>query len=64
MNTEDILKSLAVCGGKMKNCVGCAMDKKAFPDCYDRLKLLAANEIAVLRSENEYLRGKKHEPSL
>lgn len=56
MRTEDILKSLAVCGGKTKNCVGCEIEKETFPDCYDRLKLLAANEIAVLRSENEYLR--------
>lgn len=56
MKTEDILKSLSVCGKRVKGCEGCALrGLRKIPDCYDHLKLLAANEIAVLRSENEYL---------
>lgn len=58
MRTEEILKNLSVCGRRVKGCEGCTLrGLRKIPDCYDHLKLLAASEIATLRSENAYLRA-------
>lgn len=65
MTTDDIIRSLKTCGTRVGNCNGCALNfKNEAPGCFDKLKLLAAKELEILRAENGYLReGNENETS-
>ncbi len=62
MSSAEIIQSLKMCGGRVSGCRGCPLrGVRKIPDCYDHLKLMAAKEIEILISENNYLRRAKDE---
>lgn len=63
MTSDEIIQSLKICGGRIGNCRGCCLNFKGeAPGCFDKLKILAAKELELLRAENKYLReDREHE---